>query len=148
MVRQKEEEHSGRDPSEEAKKWSERISALDGKRMRYQEMAAEGLIGFAELRERLHALDDEKSAARREIDSLRRRGEQLEEMHRNKDALLDSLKEVTPRQIDGLSREDRRMIYQMVGLRATSGEDGTVEVEGDLAGLRFGILEPTRPSRS
>ncbi len=111
-------------------------------------MAAEGLIGFDELKERLHGLEAEKSAALKEVDSILRRGEQLEEMRRNRDALLSGLKEVTPRQIDGLSQEERRRIYQMVGLRATSGEDGSITVEGDLAGLHFGIFEPTRPSPS
>ncbi len=148
MIRQKAEESSGCDPAEEAKRWLERISALDNKRKRYQEMAAEGLIDFAELKEHLQELEDERSIAEGEVDSLLKRGKQLEEMRRNKDALLDSLKEVTPRQIDGLSQTERRRIYQMVGLRATTGEDGTVEVEGDLAGLCFGVVRPIRPSPS
>ena len=146
MIRQKVETFSGRDPSEETKRWLERISALDNKRKRYQEMAAEGLIDFADLKEHLQELEDEKSTAQGEIDSLLIRGEQLEEMRRNKNALLEGLKEVTPRQIDGLPQEDRRRIYQMVGLRATTRQDGTIEVEGDLAGLRFGAVGPIRPS--
>ena len=76
------------------------------------------------------------------------RGEQLEEMRRNKDELLESLKEVTPHRIRRAPQEDRRRIYQMVGLRATTRQDGTVEVEGDLAGLCFGVVGPTRPSPS
>ncbi len=148
MIRRKENEFSGRDPSEEVKKWLERISALDNKRKRYQEMAAENLIDFAELKEHLQELEEEKSTAQREIDSLLQRGQQLEEMRHNKDALLESLKKVTPRHIDRLSQKDRRRIYQLVGLRATTREAGTVEVEGDFAGLCFGILRPTRPSPS
>ncbi len=148
MIRQKVETFPGRDPSEETKRWLERISALDNKRKRYREMAAEGLIDFAELKEHLQELEGERSTAQGEIDSLLMRGEQLEEMRRNKDALLESLKEVTPHRIDGLPQEDRRRIYQMVGLRATTRQDGTVEVEGDLAGLRFGVVGPTRPSPS
>ncbi len=148
MIRQKAEESSGRDPSEEAKRWLERISALDNKRKRYQEMAAEGLLDFAELKNHLRELEEERSIAQGEVDSLLRRGKQVEEMRRNKDALLASLKEVTPRQIDALSQKERRRIYQMVGLRATTGKDGTVEVEGDLAGLRFGAVGPIRPSPS
>ena len=111
-------------------------------------MAAENLIDFAELKEHLQELEEEKLTAQREIDSLLQRGQQLEETRRNKDALLEILKGVTPRQIDGLSPKDRRRIYQMVGLRATTGENGTVEVEGDLTGLCFGIVGPTRPSPS
>lgn len=148
MIRQKEEEFSGRDPLEEAKKWQERISALDNKRKRYQEMAAEGLTDFAELKERLQELEEEKTAAQREIDSLLHKGGQLEEMRRNKDALLERLKEIPLRQIDSLSPDERRRVYQIVGLRATTKEDGAVEVAGDLTESCFGILGPTSPSRS
>jgi Recombinase zinc beta ribbon domain len=148
MIRQKEEEFSVHAPLEEAKKCQARISILDDKRKRYQEMAAEGLIDFAELKDRLQELEEEKEAAQREIDSLLHKGKQLEEMRRNKAALLEHLKESPTRQIDSLSPDERRKIYQIIGLRATTKEEGTVEVDGDLTELCFGILGPTSPSRS
>ena len=138
----------GRDPLEEAEKWQERISALDNRRKRYQEMAAEGLIEFAELKERLQELEEEKTAAQREFGSHLHKGEQLEEMRRNKDELLEHLKGISVRQVDSLSPDERRRVYQIVGLRATTKGDGTVEVDGDLTELCFGILESTSPSRA
>ncbi len=50
--------------------------------------------------------------------------------------------------IDSLSPDERRRIYQIIGLRALTKEDGVVEVNGDLTELCFGILGPTSPSRS
>lgn len=148
MIRQKEEELSGRDPLEEVKKWQERISTLDDKRKRYQEMAAEGLIDFVALKERLQELEEEKAAAQREINSLLHKGEQLEEMRRNKGALLERLKETPTRYIDSLSPVERRRVYQIIGLRALTKEEGAVEVNGDLTELCFGVSGPTSPSRS
>jgi hypothetical protein len=69
-------------------------------------------------------------------------------MRRNKHALLKRLKDIPVRQIDSLSPDERRQVYQIVGLRATTKADGTVEVDGDLTELCFGILGPTSPSRS
>ena len=106
-------------------------------------MAAEGLINFVELKERLQELEEVQAATQREIDSLLHKGGQLEEMCRNKEALLERLKDIPVRQIDSLYPDERRRIYQIVGLRAITKEDGTVEVAGDLTDLCFGNLDPT-----
>jgi hypothetical protein len=42
-----------------------RLEELGRKRARLQDMAAEGLIGFEELRERLAVLEEERSARER-----------------------------------------------------------------------------------
>jgi hypothetical protein len=111
-------------------------------------MAAEGLIDFEELRERLSELDEETKVAEREIELLRNKEERLDEMKRNKDTLLTNLVEMTPRLLDELCSEEKHRIYEMLGLRVTSGENGSLDVAGDLAGLSFGNREPTSPSRS
>lgn len=53
------------DPVAETEHWLEEISEASRKRARYQEMAAEGLIDFGELRERLAALEDTPQYGRR-----------------------------------------------------------------------------------
>ena len=147
MIR-REERSLNRNPMKQFQIWQDKISEADEKRRRYQEMAAEGLIDFGELRERLSALDEEKKAAEREIKSLRNKEERLDEMRRNKDALLTNLVEMTPCLIEELSPEEKHRIYGMLGLRVTSTENGSLEVAGDLVALSFGDLEPTSPSRS
>jgi hypothetical protein len=46
-------EGKGEDPDREAKAWAEKLAEVDSKRSRYQDMAAEGLITFDELRAKL-----------------------------------------------------------------------------------------------
>jgi hypothetical protein len=91
MIRQKEEDFSERDPLEVVKKWQKRIWALDNNRKRYQERAAADLVGFVELKERLQELQESGLAAESQIYSLLHIGEQLGEMRRNTDMLLESL---------------------------------------------------------
>jgi hypothetical protein len=55
---------------------------------------------------------------------------------------------MTPRMIGDLPSEGELRVYEMLGLRVTSGEDWTLEITGDLAGLSFGKSEPSYPSRS
>ena len=147
MIR-REKRSLNRDPKKQAKIWQDRMCGADEKRRRYQEMAAEGLIDFGELRERLSELNEEKKLAEREIESLYNKAERLDEMRHNKDALLTNLVEITPRLIDELCPEEKHRIYRMRGLRVTAAGNGYLEVAGDLAGLSLGNLEPTSPSRS
>jgi hypothetical protein len=69
-------------------------------------------------------------------------------MRRDKDDLLNDLVAMSPRLIDELPSEEKLRVYEMLGLRVISEEDGTLEITGDLAGLSFGKAEPTYPSRS
>ena len=147
MIRQ-EEKSLSRDPRKQTEIWRTRIFEANEKRRRYQEMAAEGLIDFGELREKLFELDEQKELAEREIEALQGREQRLDQMRRDKDDLLDELVAMTPRLIDELPSEERVRIYETLGLRVTSGEDGTLEITGDLAGLSFGNTGPSYPSRS
>ena len=147
MIRQ-DEKSLNSNPKKQIEIWRTRIFEANEKRRRYQEMAAEGLIDFDELREKLFELDEQKKLAEREIDALQEKEQRLDQMRRDKDDLLNDLVAMTPRLIDELPSEEKLRVYEMLGLRVTSEEDGTLEITGDLAGLSFGKAEPTYPSRS
>ncbi len=59
------------EPEHEAKAWLNKLAELENKRSRFQDMAAEGLITFYELREKLIALEENRETARREVGSPR-----------------------------------------------------------------------------
>ena len=50
-----EQEHRG-DPKREMRVWAKRLADVDAKRSRYQDITAEGLIDFDELKAKLDAL--------------------------------------------------------------------------------------------
>jgi hypothetical protein len=130
-----------RNPEKQIRVWRERIAAGQEKRRRYQEMAAEGLIDFDELRERISELDEEKRLAEEEINALRRQNERLEAMRRDKDTLLARLMELTPEEMDKLSPEQRHWIYRRLGLAVTTRPDGTLDIYGELTDLIFSNVE-------
>jgi hypothetical protein len=68
------------DPATEAERWLEEISEAGHKRYRYQEMAAEGLIEFEELRARLAALEETRQIAKGELRALEHRTEHLAQL--------------------------------------------------------------------
>jgi flagellar motility protein MotE (MotC chaperone) len=127
------ERHSAHgDPASETERWLEEISEAGRKRARYQEMAAEGLIDFDELRARLAAVEDTRKTAEEELRALRRRTEHLAQLERDRDGLLETYAELVPEAIDALGPEERRRAYRMIGLEARLARDGSLEISGDV----------------
>jgi hypothetical protein len=121
------------DPTAEAERWLEEISEAGRKHARYQEIAAEGLIEFEELRARLAALErhpQDRRAAR--LRSLERRAGRLAQLERDRDSLLENYADLLPESIDDLASEERHRVYRMMGVEAHLAPDGSLEVSGDV----------------
>jgi len=77
------------DPEREVKTLLSKLSKLDRKRSGFQDMAAEGLITFDELREQLTTLEEAREAAKRELEAVGKRRERVEQLEGDKEALLE-----------------------------------------------------------
>jgi site-specific DNA recombinase len=119
-----ERETSKGSPETEARMWSEKLTEAGRKRTRYQEMAAEGLITFTELRERLAELEDTCKVVRGELDALAGRMECAEQLERDLDALLEQTSGVEPEDLDVLTGNERNEIYRMLRLEITPSGEG------------------------
>jgi site-specific DNA recombinase len=118
------------DPDREQETWLDKLTEVDRKRARYQEMAADDLITFDELRARLAELDNTRSVAERELQALRSHKELVDKLEADRDSLLDSLTGMAPNALDSLAPEERHHVYKMLKLRVTVSLDGTLEVSG------------------
>jgi len=130
------------EPEREQKMWFDKLAEADRKRARYQEMAADDLITFDELRARLAELDNTCSIAERELEALRNREERITELEANRDALLDSLAGIAPTALDSLAPEERHHMYKMLKVRVVAHPDEALEVSGAFGdGLALCALE-------
>jgi hypothetical protein len=77
------------DPDREVKAWLKTLTDVNNKRAAFQDMAAEGLISFDELRSKLAALEETRETAERELAALKGHSESLEQMERDKEAVLE-----------------------------------------------------------
>jgi hypothetical protein len=105
-------------------------------------MAAEGLVDFDELRERLAAVEDTRKTAEEELRALRRRTEHLAQLELDRDGLLETYAELVPEAIGDLEPDERRRAYRMIGLEARLGPDGSLDISGDV--VNFSRLEISR----
>jgi hypothetical protein len=128
------------DPEAEAMTWLGRLAALDSKRSRYQDMAAEGHITFEELGAKLRGLEEERAVAELELEDLNMRRSRLEELERDKDTLLKEYAGMIPEALDELIGEERHQVYRMLRLKVYVYPDGSLDVRGV---LREAVCTPT-----
>jgi site-specific DNA recombinase len=135
------------DPEREAKAWLDTLAALDRKRSSYLDLAAEGIMERDELRAKLAELQETREIAERELSTIERRRERLEQMERDKQALLESYVGMVPEELDSLGPEERHHVYKMLRLEVIAHPDKTLEVSGAImSGLGLGVLELTQRS--
>ena len=120
------------DPEAEALAWLDKIAALDGKRSRYQDMAAEGHITFDELGAKLRELEGQRATAESELEDLKLRRSRLEDLERDKETLLKEYAGMVPERLDELTGEERHQVYRMLRLQVFVFPNGDLEVRGVL----------------
>jgi hypothetical protein len=116
----------------EAKAWRDRLAEVEHKRARFQDMAAEGLIGFDELRAKLVALEETRDTTRKELAALEARRDQSAELERDRGTLMERYAGMVPDALDALVPEKRHRVYKLLKLRVNSSTDGALEVSGAL----------------
>lgn len=129
------------DPGRETKVWLQKISEMGRMRGNYQEMAAKGLITFTELEEKLEQLEETRVAVERELEVLQGRRERVEQLERNRDALLESYAGMAPAALSNLGPEERHQVYKMLKLRVEAFPDRTHRVSGVIGGVSTCKLE-------
>jgi site-specific DNA recombinase len=131
-------------PEKEAETWLHKLSEADRKRSGFQDLAAEGLITIVELRGKLAELEETRQTAEKELEKLKQHQRYLEELERDKDAVLEAYAQMAPQALDALTAEERHQLYKMLRVRVTACADGPLEITGMLgkdAGVRK--TEPT-----
>ncbi len=114
-------------PEREMRLWAKQLADVDAKRSRYQDMAAEGLIDFDELRAKLDALETARKTAARELEAVRSHAEQLASLKLETEALIEAYSHRAREGLDLYTPQDRHDAYRALGLKVTAHPDGTVE---------------------
>jgi site-specific DNA recombinase len=127
-------------PDKETDLWAGKLAEAERMRRGYQEQAAKGYMTLEELGTALEELEKTRQTAERELTTLRSRKEHLDELERDRDAILESYARMVPEELDRLSAEEHHQVYKMLRLKVVTNPDGSVEVSGAF-GDGFGICE-------
>jgi site-specific DNA recombinase len=127
-------------PDKETELWAGKLAEAERMRRGYQEQAAKGYMTLEELGVALEALEKSRQTAECELTALRSRKVHLDELERDRDALLESYARMVPEELDRLTAEERHQVYKMLRLKVVTNPDGSLEVSGAF-GDGFGICE-------
>ncbi len=112
--------------------WLDKLTEVDRRRCRYQEMAAEDLISFDEIRARTAELEGTRRTPERELRTLGRRQELARQLEGDKQTLLADYAELVPAALDELDAAEHHRVYGLLGVEAAIGADGSLEMSGDV----------------
>jgi len=121
------------DPEAGMKHWLDKVLEAEEERRGFLRLAARGSITDAELDEELAQLDDTRKVAEQELEALRQHKERVEEMERDRDAVLEHYTALAPEALDSLTPEERHQLYKMLRLKVLVGKGGDLMIE--LAGV-------------
>jgi hypothetical protein len=82
------------------------------------------------------------------LEVLRSRRERIEELERDKEALLESYTSMAPEALDSLLPEERHQVYKMLRLEVVAHVNSTLEVNGAFTGNDLSKSETGYPSPS
>jgi hypothetical protein len=127
-----EEERKGMrgDPERETKAWLQKLSEVDRKRDGFLDLAAEGFLDRDELRAKLAALEETRETAERELRAIRGQSELIENLEREKDAVIENYAGLVPGALEDLSPRERHQVYRMLRLKVVAHSDDNLEVSG------------------
>jgi site-specific DNA recombinase len=129
LIEEQERATGPQDIAKEAKGWKQNVAEYARKRSAYQDQQAAGLMTLEELGSKLQELDDARRLAQAELEALTRRQEHIEELEKDREALLKSMAEMVPHALEGLTPGERNKIYRMLRLEVAPFEEG-YEVNG------------------
>jgi site-specific DNA recombinase len=118
------------DPEGEMRLWAKRLAEVDAKRSRFQDMAAEGLIDFDELRGKLDALEADRKTATREFEAVRTKAEKLASLKLETEALIEAYSSKARAGLDLYTPQDKFDAYKALALRVIAHPNGTQELIG------------------
>ena len=118
------------------------LENVAGKRRHYQDMAAEGLIGFDELRSRLAELDDVRKTTEQELESLRRSRDRIAELERG-GLIVEQYAGLVPAELESLAPEERHRVCRLLRMQVVPGQDGDVEMSGVIGAANSICLSQT-----
>jgi site-specific DNA recombinase len=117
------------DLERQAKAWTKKVDEYIRLRSAYQDQQAAGLMTLQELGAKLEELENGRRVAERELMALRSHQQRVEELEKDRDALLQSMSETVLGTLEDLTDEEKNRLYQMLRLEVTPSEEG-YEVNG------------------
>ena len=127
---------ASRRPAEEEENWLRELAELDAREERLLDLYLDNKLGADRYGSRVAEIKRSRKTIQDELARVRDGAAHLEQLERDRDALLNHYAKIVPEGLDALGPEERNRIYRMLGLTVLAHGDGQLEVSWALeAGL-------------
>jgi hypothetical protein len=108
--------------------WLDKLAGIDQERRGYLKLAATGRMSDEDLDEALAEVEEARNAVQRELEALKHRWERIEQLKRDKEALIDYYQGVAPEALDSLTPEERHRLYKLLRLQVSVRPGRALEI--------------------
>ncbi len=122
-----------RDPERDAEFWSRKMTEVEVERRGYHRLAVKGHMTDQELAAALSELDEIRETAECELEAARARGEALQRLEQDRDALMESYAGMVGETLEDLAPEERHRIYKLLRLGVRFRPEWPLEITGVFA---------------
>jgi Arginine decarboxylase C-terminal helical extension len=124
---------AGRDPERDAEFWSRKVTEVNAERRGYPRLAVKGHMTDEELVAALSELDAIRETVERELETAQARGEALQRLEHDRDALMESYAGMVGEALEDLTPEERHQIYKLLRLGVRFRPGWPLEITGVFA---------------
>ena len=128
-------------PGADAPKLANQLRQIEAKKVKYQQAYAADAMSLADLAARRAELDNEREALQGELERVMHREEELEKITQTEREMRERI-ESTENNLEDMTPEKRRELYQDLRLRVEVGDDKRPQISG-LFPLRIGGVRGT-----
>jgi hypothetical protein len=118
------------DPELETKAWLDKLAEADAECRGYIKLAAKGHISETELERELVELEETREIVQSELSVIQNRNKLIEQLERDKEALLENYANIAPEALDFLMLEERHQLYKVLRHSVVIRPDANLEVGG------------------
>jgi site-specific DNA recombinase len=133
---------SSRGPGEDEEGWLKKLSEFEVQEERLLDLYLEGKLESDRYESRVSQLKRSRIAVQGELEHIRHRTTRIEDLQRDRDALLSHYSQIAVEHLDKLEPEERNRVYKMLDLKVLAHRDGNLEVKWTLGGSLCRDNEP------
>ena len=131
-----------RDPGDDSEALLKKLAELEVQEERLLDLYLESKLEIDRYEKRLAQINQSRSAVEKELERISDRVARVEQLQRDRDAVLNDYCRIVPEQLDALEPEERNRIYKMLDLTVLANEDGSLELKWALGSNPCGDNEP------
>jgi len=132
-------------PADDSEAWLKKLTGLEVQEERLLDLYLESKLEMDRYEKRVAQINQSRSAVEKELERIKDRVARVDQLERDRDAVLNDYCRIVPEQLDALEPEERNRIYKMLDLTVLADEKGSLELKWALGSDPCRDNEPPPP---